>query len=356
MKSAVEKQKTLALSDTLGQQPEECRRMSWPTVQFGRLYAEPSRNGIYKSRKHHGTGVKIVNMGELFAHDIINRQEMKRVHMTDAEMTTSGLRDGDLPFGRRSLVESGAGKCSLVEGLTEPTTFESSIIRVRVNESLIRARFIFYWLKSRHGRGRVRAIVTGTNIKGIRGSTLKTIDVPCPPLGAQEKVVSVLSAYDDLIENNRRRIRLLEQSARQIYEEWFVRHRFPGYERVSITDGVPEGWEKKPLSMLCKSIREPIDPKGLPPDTAYIGLEHIPRRSITLGDWASSAEVDSTKFVFRRNDILFGKIPNHGLLDLFGGIIEPVLRELRNLALSDRRLAQARNLLLPRLMTGEVGV
>ncbi len=221
--------------------------MSWKSVPFGDLYAEPSRNGVYKSKEHHGTGAKIVNMGELFAYDTINGQNMKRLRMSDAEMQKSGLVEGDLLFGRRSLVESGAGKCSIVEGLTEPTTFESSIIRVRVDRSRVRPRFLFYWLKSPIGRGRIRAIVTGTNVKGIRGSVLQSIDVVCPPLQTQDYIVSVLRAYDDLIENNRRRIQLLEQAARLLYKEWFVHLRFPGHEHVKVVDGVPEGWERKLL-------------------------------------------------------------------------------------------------------------
>ena len=316
MKSAVEKQNILALSDMLGQQPEEDRRISWPMVQFGRLYAEPSRNGIYKPRNHHGTGVKIVNMGELFAHDIINGQEMKRVHMTDAEMSTSGLRDGDLLFGRRSLVESGAGKCSLVEGLTEPTTFESSIIRVRVNESMIRARFIFYWLKSRHGRGRVQAIVTGTNVKGIRGSILKTIDVPCPPLSAQDKIVSILSAYDDLIENNRRRIQLLEQAGRLLYEEWFVRFRYPGHERMDVRDGVPEGWRRVRLSEVVdtqygftqSATDEPIGPKFLRGKdinkASYIDWGTVP--------YCSEQNLDFDKYALNVDDLLVVRMADPG--------------------------------------------
>ena len=216
--------------------------MIWPMVEFGQLYAEPSRNGVYKSKEHHGEGVKIVNMGELFAYDIIRDQEMNRLRMTATEMSKSGLADGDLLFGRRSLVESGAGKCSLVEGLSEPTTFESSIIRVRVNESIIRPRFVFYWLKSPGGAGRVRAIVTGTNVKGIRGTVLKTIQVACPPIDVQDSIVSTLRAYDDLIENNRRRIALLEEASRLLYREWFVHLRFPGHEHVRVVDGVPEGW------------------------------------------------------------------------------------------------------------------
>ena len=75
--------------------------MSWPTVRFEELYAEPSRNGVYKQKQFYGPGVRIVNMGELFAYDIIADQEMKRLAMTDTEMARSGLADGDLLFGRR---------------------------------------------------------------------------------------------------------------------------------------------------------------------------------------------------------------------------------------------------------------
>jgi type I restriction enzyme S subunit len=235
--------------------------MSWPMVQFGQLYAEPSRNGVYKSKEHHGTGVKIVNMGELFAYDTIGEQEMKRLSMSASEMSKSGLSDGDLLFGRRSLVESGAGKCCLVDGLNEPTTFESSIIRVRVNESLIRPRFVFYWLKSPQGAGRVRAIVTGTNVKGIRGTVLKTIEFACPPVDVQDTIISKLRIYDDLIENNRRRIHLLEQAARLLYKEWFVHLRFPGHEHVKMKDGVPEGWEKTSVGSVSLLISRGITPK-----------------------------------------------------------------------------------------------
>jgi type I restriction enzyme S subunit len=126
--------------------------------------------------------------------------------MTDAEMDRFGLFDGDLLFGRRSLVEAGAGKCSLVEGLSEPTTFESSIIRVRVDKDRLRPRFIYYWLKSHFGRGTIRAIVTGTTVKGIKGSVLKDVQILCPPTETQDIIIENLRAYDDLIENNRRRI------------------------------------------------------------------------------------------------------------------------------------------------------
>lgn len=402
--------------------------MTWPLVQFGRLYAQPSRNGVYKPKEHHGAGVKIVNMGELFAHDIIGGQEMQRLGMRASEMSKSGLADGDLLFGRRSLVESGAGKCSLVEGLSEPTTFESSIIRVRVNPSLIRPRFLFYWLKSPQGAGTVRAIVTGTNVKGIRGTALQTIEVPRPLIDVQDAVISRLRAYDDLIENNRRRMALLEEAARQLYREWFIRLRFPGHKHTRIINGVPDGWQPKALGDLCEEVRESVSPDALEPDTPYIGLEHMPRRSISLSTWGTAEEVTSSKHRFREGEILFGKIrpyfhkvgiaftdgvassdaiiirshaPKHrglvlmtassdpfvattaqtmregskmpradwkqmqayavllppdGLLDNFEVFIRSVVEQLKTLTFTNQKLRAARDLLLPRLMSGQVAV
>ena len=402
--------------------------MTWPSVPFEDLYREPSRNGVYKSSEHHGDGVRIVNMGELFAHDVIGNQVMKRIRMSVAEMSKSGLEDGDLLFGRRSLIEAGAGKCSLVEDLSEPTTFESSIIRVRLDRNRARPRFIYYWLKSPHGRGHIRSIVTGTNVKGIRGSVLKTLPVACPPSAVQDALVRILRTYDDLIENNTRRIKLLEDAARLLYEEWFVRLRFPGHEHTPIHGGVPEGWVPRTFGDLCDEIRECVSPESVAPNTPYFGLEHLPRRSVTLDSWGRADEVSSTKHRFLDGDILFGKIrpyfhkvgiafvdgivssdaivirpreeslrslllmtassdsfvavtsktmregskmpradwsqmqaystplPPVGLLESFNSVIQPILAQLRCLSLASRQASLARDILLPRLMTGKVAV
>lgn len=216
---------------------------AWPKVPFETIYVEPSKNGVYKSAEFHGSGAKIVNMGELFGYEFIGSQEMKRIQMTAAELEKSGLINGDLLFGRRSLVEAGAGKCSIVKALNDKTTFESSLIRVRLDQSEALPEFYYYWFKSHVGRAGIKAIVTGTNVKGIKSSNLKKVMVAKPDLVTQRAIVDLISKYDDLIENNKRRIELLEDSARQLYKEWFVRFRFPGHEHVKIIDGVPDGWK-----------------------------------------------------------------------------------------------------------------
>ena len=228
--------------------------MSWPEVDFESLFAAPSRNGVYKSKDHHGSGVPIVNMGELFAFNRIGNQPMSLIRMSDAEMDKSGLIDGDLLFGRRSLVEEGAGKCSIVYKPAGPLTFESSIIRVRLDRAIADPEFFFNYFRSPIGRSRIRAIVGGAAVKGIRGSDLKLIKVHVPPLDEQIAIRQVVALYDDLIATNQRRIALLEDAARRLYREWFVHLRFPGHESVPVKDGVPAGWLSLTLGDVCDAV------------------------------------------------------------------------------------------------------
>ena len=228
--------------------------MSWPEVDFESLFAAPSRNGVYKSKDHHGSGVPIVNMGELFAFNRIGNQPMSLIRMSDAEMDKSGLIDGDLLFGRRSLVEEGAGKCSMVYKPAGPLTFESSIIRVRLNRAIADPEFFFNYFRSPIGRSRIRAIVGGAAVKGIRGSDLKLIKVHVPPIDEQIAIRQVVALYDDLITTNQRRIALLEDAARRLYREWFVHLRFPGHESVPVKDGVPAGWLSLTLGDVCDAV------------------------------------------------------------------------------------------------------
>lgn len=145
-------------------------------------------------------------------------------------------------------------------------------------------------------------------VPGLNRDRAYSLSIKLPNLDQQNHIVKFLRCYDDLIDNNYRRIQLLEESARLLYREWFVHLRFPGHEQTNIIDGVPEGWEKKQLSELCMDIRETVKPNVINPETPYIGLEHIPRKSITLVDWDSAEKVTSNKFLFQKSDIIFGKI------------------------------------------------
>ncbi len=87
-------------------------------------------------------------------------------------------------------------------------------------------------------------------------NVLHDLRVRCPDAKVQARIADILSAYDDLIENNRRRMTLLEEAARQLYREWFVRFRFPGHEHAGVTNDLPEGWRRIALVDACESLED----------------------------------------------------------------------------------------------------
>ncbi|MBL7965103.1 MAG: restriction endonuclease subunit S [Flavobacteriales bacterium] len=280
--------------------------MTWQRKPFESLFSEPTRNGLTRPSGVRGEGYRMVNMGEIFGHDRIGDIEMERVQLNDRELATMLLRVGDLLFARQSLVLAGAGKCTLVEQVNEPTTFESHIIRVRLDPKKADPRFYHYLFQSPYSG--VKAIVTQGVQAGIRASDLAVLKVPVPDPEEQRRIAAILSSYDDLIENNRKRIKLLERAARLLYTEWFVRGRFPGHQGVKVKDGVPEGWEKTVFGKLVEQVKVSVKPEEVEADTPYIGLEHIPRRALVLNEWGKAEQVTSNKFAFQEDDILFGKI------------------------------------------------
>ena len=109
------------------------------------------------------------------------------------------------------------------------------------DESL-NSKYLYYWFQSYEGYQKVDAIAKGTAQKAVPITTLIQLELYTPIIDLQNKIVNILSAYDSLIENNQKQIKLLEEAVQRLYKEWFIDLRFPGYENVEIVDGVPEGW------------------------------------------------------------------------------------------------------------------
>ena len=290
-------------------------------------------------------------------------------------------------------------------------------------------RFVYYKLQTLH----LERFNGGVSVPTLNRNALDTFTVRVPPQPEQLRIVSVLSSYDDLIENNRRRIRLLEQAAEVIYKEWFIHLRFPGHEKAKIIDGVPEGWDRKRIGDVCETVgggtpstkvarywdgditwivpsdvtkndslilldsERKITEEGLlqssakivPAETilmtsrASVGffalvdsdictnqgfINIIPRneemRMYLLFNFMSRvAEIRSnakgttyteiSKGRFRAMDIL---IPSETLMVEFGTVVSDIVRLVRRLKRSTLQLTRARDLLLPRLMNGELKV
>jgi type I restriction enzyme S subunit len=194
----------------------------WQKAHFESLLVEPVRNGIYKPKEFHGRGVKIVNMGELFAYPRLHSVQMKRVELSSSERDRFGVSKGDLLFARRSLVAEGAGKCSVVLDIDEHTAFESSIIRARPDTSKADSLYLYYFFNSISGLHALDTIRRQVAVAGITGSDLARLEVPVPELSEQRAIAHILGALDDKIEFNRWMNETLETMARAIFKSWFV--------------------------------------------------------------------------------------------------------------------------------------
>jgi type I restriction enzyme S subunit len=271
----------------------------WRAVEFGAVLDGGTRNGIYKTKEFHGRGAKMVNMGELFGHPRLRNVEMRRVELNENELERFRIGAGDLLFARRSLVAEGAGKCCIVLEANETTTFESSIIRARPNPREADSLFLFYLFKSPFGTHVLGSILRHVAVAGITGSDLVKLRIPIPPLAEQRTIAQILNALDEKIELNRRMNETLEALAQTIFKSWFV---------DATATKLPKGWRAGTLGEVAENPRRSIQPDEIKSSMSYIGLEHLPRRSIALSDWESDTKLGSNKLEFKRGEILFGKL------------------------------------------------
>jgi type I restriction enzyme, S subunit len=188
----------------------------------------------------------------------------------------------------------------------------SGMVILRCDETKLLSAFLYHFLRSSSFISQVNGLRSGAAQPQLPIRDMRQISLPLPPLQTQRKIAAILSAYDDLIENNLRRIKILEEMAQNLYREWFVKFRFPGHQNARFVDSplgrIPEGWEMAELGRFANQIRDGVNPNSVNPDTPYIGLEHLPRKSISVNDWGRAGDVQSTKLIFKESDILFGKI------------------------------------------------
>jgi len=259
----------------------------------------------------------------------------------------------------------------------------------------------------------LKAMSSGSTTKFLTIRMLHNLDIPCPEIELQDRIVNVLGTIDDLIENNQKQIKLLEETARRLYKEWFVNFRFPGYEDTPIVDGVPEGWADGALGDIAvfkrgKTITKaqvsdgniPVVAGGLEPayyhnkanttaplitvsaSGANAGFTRLYNIDVFASD-CSYIDSNSTPFLLfvycflktnamKLNSLQKGSaqphvyakdlnamvlsVPSEGVLTAFCGIVSPYFERIRLLQRENEIAAQARDRLLPKLMSGEIEV
>lgn len=287
----------------------------WKEIIFEKAFKIPLRNGLTKPSKIRGSGLKMVNMKEIFLYDkITDNLSMELVPVEDKERI-SLLEFNDLLFARQSLVESGAGKVAIFKG-KEETVFESHLIRCRINQNLCSPDFVYYYWKSPQGKASMSTIVTQTAAAGIKGSVLQTLLIPNPPLPEQRAIASILSSLDDKIDLLHRQNATLEKMAETLFRQWFV-HRTEPVEG----EEAREEWEEVKITDLFE-VRDGThdSPKQREFGKKLITSKHLSKHSIDFESAYFISEEDFEQINKRSKvesgDILFSMIGTVGIIYL----------------------------------------
>lgn len=281
--------------------------MKWEIAKLGDI-SKNIQTGPFGSQLHQSDysecGIPVVMPKDLVGGKI-SEESIARVDKTHVErLCRHKIEVGDILYSRRGDV----GRCAHVTKKEEGWLCGTGCLRVTIDSEKADSRFVFFQLQHPDTVGWVEKHAVGATMLNLNTTILSSVPIRLPALEIQKRIADILSAYDDLIENNQKQIKLLEEAARRLYKEWFVDLRFPGHENTKIVDGVPEGWSKSTVGNICKLRKVVITPDKIESNTPYIGLEHMPRNDICLSTWGKSEEINSNKFIYLKKDVLFGKI------------------------------------------------
>jgi type I restriction enzyme, S subunit len=347
-------------------------------------------------------------------------------HFRDESKALTKIKPNDVIFGIIGTI----GEPYIVNS-RDRFGISSSVAILRPNKSVIFPKYLFYWIENRIFQDALYAIKGGVAQGYVSLEMIRSLPLYYPLLSIQKKIASILSSYDNLIENNTRRIEILEQMAKLIYEEWFVKFRFPGHEYEKIIDGVPEGW-KKTNALEIMDVLSGGTPKTSVPDFWDGGIPFFTPKDSTdtpyvletekniseqgLSKCSSKLYPKDTIFITARGTVgklnlaqvpmamnqscyaLVGKEPLtqyflycalHATIDQFksravGAVFDAIIRDtfkaipfvipsknlindftetvassfkqIDNLIMQNRNLKETRDLLLPKLISGEIDV
>lgn len=403
--------------------------MSWRNVKLGDI-ADFS-NGINFGKEAYAKGIKLIgvsNFGNRFFPEYDELEEVKEEVVRQNDL----LQTGDIVFVRSNGNKELVGRCMLIDNAPAKVTFSGFCIKARFrNREEHDPCFWTYHFKNQGFRKAMSGAAIGANIQNLSQGRLAVYEALVPDIHTQRKIASILSKYDELIENNKNQIKLLEEAAQRLYKEWFVELRFPGYEDAEIVDGVPKGWKKHSIGDVFTTVlggtpsrananywngdipwinsgevnslriikeSEFITELGLKKSSTKLMPKHTTVLAITgatLGQ-VSYTEIetcanqsvvgiiDETQtysayiYLFVSNNIwsMIGKatggaqqhinkdivneysivLPDKEMILKLNSIVEPMFSKMADLYIQNLKLAEARDRLLPKLMSGEVEV
>lgn len=215
--------------------------MKWEIAKLGDI-SKNIQTGPFGSQLHQSDysecGIPVVMPKDLVGGKI-SEESIARVDKTHVErLCRHKIEVGDILYSRRGDV----GRCAHVTKKEEGWLCGTGCLRVTIDSEKADSRFVFFQLQHPDTVGWVEKHAVGATMLNLNTTILSSVPIRLPALEIQKRIADILSAYDDLIENNQKQIKLLEEAAQRLYKEWFVDLRFPGHENTKIVDGIPEGW------------------------------------------------------------------------------------------------------------------
>jgi len=272
-------------------------REGWKKVTLKELSTKIG-DGLHGTPKYDDKGeYYFINGNNLINGNILIKSDTKRLNENEYLKIKKDLSDRTILVA----INGTLGNIGFYKG--EPIALGKSACYINLKNEVDK-NYIRYVLEGQHFQKYAYLFATGSTIKNLGLKAVRNYRVNLPPLKTQRKIASILSAYDDLIENNLKRIKLLEERAQLTYEEWFVRFKFPGHETTTFNEetGLPEGWEKVNLKSLCKKITKGTTPTSLKKQFTTEGINFIKAES-----YSDEGFFKEEKFAFineETNDLL----------------------------------------------------
>lgn len=223
--------------------------MKWEKVKLVELYEV--HNGLSKAGKFFGEGYPFLTFSTVFNNYFIPKQITDLVQSTEKEQESYSIRRGDVFVTRTSETSDELGMSCVALKDYPMATYNGFTKRMRPITNRVFPEYIGYYMRLPSFRGEFRAFSTMTTRASLRNEDLLGLEVELPPIEIQKQIAEILTTYDDLIKNNQKQIKLLEEAAQRLYKEWFVDLNFPGHEDTKIVDGVPEGWQIASIADIC---------------------------------------------------------------------------------------------------------
>ncbi|MGE0682881.1 MAG: restriction endonuclease subunit S [Candidatus Binatia bacterium] len=408
--------------------------MKWRDSTLGKLTAEDDgliQTGPFGSQLHQADyqpeGIPVIMPKDIADGRVLVESVARVSEETANRLERHKLKPRSIVLPRRGEVT----KRAFIRAEQEGWLCGTGCLKIELSGKELVPEFLYYFMEQGHVVQWLEQHAVGTTMLNLSAGIVADLPIHYPAIEVQHEIADVLSSYDSLIENNLRRMKLLEESARLLYREWFVRLRFPGHEHTRIVNGVPEGWEKKSLSELTDYISRGIAPQydddaeGIVINQKCIrngrldlslarhqSREFTPVRQVQVGDvlinstgegtlgrvaqvkapipnctvdthitivrpktglgmqyfgmvlmeWESqfstmgrgaTNQTELSRATIGETEIL---IPTHALVQEFESYVDPISQQNTNLIEQNQKLKAARDLLLPKLMSGEIAV